>query len=142
MKPYTYSLKLWYTCGFATPLLISIIDTVVDTRGMFVTSLAIGLALALAYTTPFCIGLLPIIWLLNRLRLSVTTVKIIITALALIYTWFMIFHSKRDLLVIMDPKTFVIPLSFVSVLTICIWSYQLKESNSYEPTMNVKRQAE
>lgn len=142
MKPYTYSLKIWYTCGFATPFLVSIIDIFIATRGSFPTSLAVGLAFALAYTTPFCIGLLPVIWLLNRLQLSITAIKLIITALALIYSWFTIFHSNRDILFITEPETFVIPISFIIVVIICIWSYQLKDSNSDEQVINVKRQAD
>jgi len=126
-KPYKYVLKIWATCVVAAPLLVLIIDRI-SPESDLVAGLILSLMGALIFATPFCIGILLIILLLNKFKLSVTFAKLTTSVLAAIYLWFVVFYPKRDLLAALPPLALVFPLGLLLVFVVTVWIYKLKES--------------
>ena len=129
-KPYKYVLKIWATCVVAAPLLVLIIDRI-SPESDLVAGLILSLMGALIFATPFCIGILLIILLLNKFKLSVTFAKLTTSVLAAIYLWFVVFYPKRDLLAALPPLALVFPLGLLLVFVITVWIYKLKESSRH-----------
>ena len=132
-KPYKYVLKIWATCVVAAPLLVLIIDRI-SPESDLVAGLILSLMGALIFATPFCIGILLIILLLNKFKLSVTFAKLTTSVLAAIYLWFVVFYPKRDLLAALPPLALVFPLGLLLVFVVTVWIYKLKESTRYIDT--------
>ena len=126
-KPYKYVLKIWATCVIAAPLLVLLIDRISPESDLF-ASLVLALMSALIFATPFCVGVLLIMLLLNKFKLSVTFAKLITSVLAAIYLWFVVFYPKRDLLAALPPLALVFPLGLLLVFVVTVWIYKLKES--------------